>query len=49
MAIGAMVAGLVVIASSTGTAGAATPTSATWAEAPQATPNYILPFYPAQL
>jgi peptide/nickel transport system substrate-binding protein len=49
MAIGAMVAGLVVIAPSTGSAGAATPTSATWAEAPQATPNYILPYYPAQL
>jgi peptide/nickel transport system substrate-binding protein len=49
MAIGAMLAGFVVIAPSTGTAGAATPTSATWAEAPQATPNFILPFYPAQL
>jgi peptide/nickel transport system substrate-binding protein len=49
MAIGAMVAGLVVIAPSTGVAGAASKTTATWAEAPQATPNFILPFYPAQL
>src|ERR1700721_2930853 len=49
MAIGAMLAGFVVIAPTTGTAGAATPTSATWAEAPQATPDFILPFYPAQL
>jgi peptide/nickel transport system substrate-binding protein len=49
MAIGAMVAGLVVVAPSTGVAGAASKTTATWAEAPQATPNFILPFYPAQL
>lgn len=30
-------------------AGASKPTSATWAEAPSATPNYILPFYPGSL
>src|ERR1700735_588736 len=47
MAAGALVAGLIVAAPTT--SGAATPTTATWAEAPQATPNFILPFYPAQL
>jgi peptide/nickel transport system substrate-binding protein len=49
MAIGAMVAGLVVVAPST--SGAATSKSApiTWAEPPTATPNYIFPFYPPQL
>jgi peptide/nickel transport system substrate-binding protein len=31
------------------TSGASTPTSATWAELPMATPNFILPYYPAQL
>jgi peptide/nickel transport system substrate-binding protein len=50
MATGAMLAGLVVVATATtSSAGAATKTTATWAEAPQATPNFILPFYPAQL
>jgi peptide/nickel transport system substrate-binding protein len=49
MAIGALMAGLIVAAPTTGSAGAATPTTATWAEAPQATPNFILPYYPAQL
>ena len=48
MAAGALLAGLIVM--SPGTSGAASkPTSATWAEAAQATPNFILPFYPAQL
>jgi peptide/nickel transport system substrate-binding protein len=48
MAAGALMAGLIVLAPAT-TAGASTPTTATWAEPPMATPNFILPFYPAQL
>jgi peptide/nickel transport system substrate-binding protein len=48
MACGALTAGLIVTAAPA-TSGASTPTSATWAEPPQATPNFILPFYPAQL
>ena len=44
MATGALLAGLIVAAPTT--SGAATPTTATWAELPQATPNFILPFYP---
>src|ERR1700733_4735642 len=47
MATGALMAGLIVAAPTT--SGAATPTTATWAELPQATPNFIFPFYPAQL
>jgi peptide/nickel transport system substrate-binding protein len=47
LAAGAMTTGLVL--ASTTTSGAATPTTATWAEPPMATPNFILPFYPAQL
>src|ERR1700691_959196 len=47
MATGALMAGLIVAAPTT--SGAATPTTATWAELPQATPNFILPFYRAQL
>jgi peptide/nickel transport system substrate-binding protein len=48
MATGALMAGLVVAAPTTSGA-ASKPTTATWAEAPQATPNFILPYYPAQL
>jgi peptide/nickel transport system substrate-binding protein len=48
MAIGAMVAGLVVVAPSTSGA-ASKQTSATWAELAGSTPNFILPYYPAQL
>jgi peptide/nickel transport system substrate-binding protein len=47
LAAGAMTIGLVL--SSPTTSGASTPTTATWAELPQSTPNFILPFYPAQL
>src|ERR1035438_1007074 len=48
MAAGALLAGLAVVAP--GTSGAASkPTTATWAELPQSTPNFILPYYPAQL
>jgi peptide/nickel transport system substrate-binding protein len=43
MAAGALLAGLVVIAPTTGGA-AAKPTTATWAETPNATPNYIFPY-----
>src|SRR5579872_4907716 len=49
MAAGALMAGLVVGAAPATSAGASTPTSATFAEPPNATPNFILPFYPAQL
>ncbi len=50
MAIGALTAGLIVAAPlAATTAGASTPTTATFAEPPNATPNFILPFYPAQL
>jgi peptide/nickel transport system substrate-binding protein len=48
MAVGALTAGLI-IAAPVATSGAATPTSATFAEPPGATPNFIFPFYPAQL
>lgn len=47
LSAGAMTTGLI-LASPT-TSGASTPTSATWAELPMATPNFILPYYPAQL
>jgi len=49
MAVGALLAGLVVLAAPSATAGAASQTTATFAEPPNATPNFILPFYPAQL
>jgi peptide/nickel transport system substrate-binding protein len=51
MAVGALLAGLIVAAPTTDSAGAASSSSApiTWAEPPQATPNYIFPYYPAQL
>src|ERR1700677_380345 len=48
MAAGALTAGLIVLAPAT-TRGAAPPTTPPWAEPPMATPNFILPFYPAQL
>jgi peptide/nickel transport system substrate-binding protein len=48
MAVGALTAGLIVVGPAA-TSGASTPTSATWAEPPMATPDFILPFYPAQL
>lgn len=48
MAVGALTAGFVLSAPAV-TSSAATPTSATWAEPPAATPNFILPYYPAQL
>src|SRR5580698_1753464 len=48
MAVGALTAGLVLSAPAVSSS-AATPTSATWAEPPAATPNFILPYYPAQL
>ena len=48
MAMSALVAGLIVLAASpSGAVSKSTPI--TWAEPPQATPNYIFPFYPAQL
>jgi len=47
MAVGALTTGLIVAAPTT--SGASTPTTATWAEPPSATPNFIFPFYPAQL
>jgi peptide/nickel transport system substrate-binding protein len=47
MAAGALTAGLIVASPST--SGASTPTTATIAEAPSATPNFILPFYPDSL
>jgi peptide/nickel transport system substrate-binding protein len=47
MAGGVLLTGLVLAAPST--SGAATPTTATWAEPPSATPNFILPFYPGAL
>jgi peptide/nickel transport system substrate-binding protein len=47
MAAGAMTTGLILAGPTS--SGASTPTTATWAEPPQATPNFILPFYPAQL
>jgi peptide/nickel transport system substrate-binding protein len=44
----ALTAGLIVMAPTT--SGAATkPTTATWAELAGSTPNFILPYYPAQL
>jgi peptide/nickel transport system substrate-binding protein len=43
LAAGALTAGLIVTAPAA-SSGAATPTVATWAEAPQAAPNYIFPF-----
>jgi peptide/nickel transport system substrate-binding protein len=49
MAVGALTAGLITLAGPATSSGAAVPTTATWAEPPGATPNYILPFYPAQL
>jgi peptide/nickel transport system substrate-binding protein len=52
MAIGALTVAVGLVGPAT-TAGAATRSSSsapvTWAEPPQATPNFILPFYPAQL
>jgi peptide/nickel transport system substrate-binding protein len=48
LALGALTTGLIIAAPAT-SSGAATKTTATWAEPPQATPNFILPFYPAQL
>ena len=48
MAASAMVTGLVLAAPSTSGA-ASTPTTATWAEPPSATPNFIFPFYPGSL
>jgi peptide/nickel transport system substrate-binding protein len=48
MATGALMAGLIVAAPTT-SGGASTPTSATWAELAGSTPNFILPYYPAQL
>jgi peptide/nickel transport system substrate-binding protein len=47
MAAGTLTAGLII--ATPVTSGAATPTSATWAEAPSVTPNFILPFYPGAL
>src|ERR1700722_17761045 len=47
MAAGALMVGLMVIAPAV--SGASTPTSATWAEPPSATPNFIFPFYPGAL
>jgi peptide/nickel transport system substrate-binding protein len=46
-AAGAMTTGLILAAPTT--SGASTPTTATWAELPMSTPNFILPYYPAQL
>ncbi len=48
LALGALTAGLLISAPAT-SSGAATPTTATFAEPPGATPNFIFPFYPAQL
>ena len=48
MAGGAMITGLVLAAPTTSGA-ASTPTTATWAEPPSATPNFIFPFYPGAL
>ena len=47
MAGGVVLTGLVLATPST--SGAATPTTATWAEPPSATPNFIFPFYPGAL
>src|SRR3984957_19283133 len=49
MAAGTLMAGLIVAAPATGGAGAATPTTATFAEQASQTPNFILPFYPGSL
>ncbi|HUC05806.1 MAG TPA: ABC transporter substrate-binding protein [Acidimicrobiales bacterium] len=49
MAAGALVGGLAVGFSPPAPAGAATPTTATFAELAGSTPNFIFPFYPAQL
>jgi peptide/nickel transport system substrate-binding protein len=48
MAVGALTAGLI-IAAPTAISGAASKTTATFAEPPGASPNFIFPFYPAQL
>src|ERR1022692_4912625 len=47
VAAGTLLTGFILAAP--GTSGAATPTTATWAEPPSATPNFILPFYPGSL
>jgi peptide/nickel transport system substrate-binding protein len=47
MTAGTLLTGLILVAP--GTSGAASKTSATWAELPAATPNFILPFYPGSL
>lgn len=47
MAVGALMTGFLV--ASPTPSGAATPTTATWAELAGSTPNFILPYYPAQL
>jgi peptide/nickel transport system substrate-binding protein len=47
MATGTLLTGFILAAPAT--SGAATPTTATWAEPPSATPNFILPFYPGSL
>ncbi len=47
VAAGALMAGMILATPTT--SGASTPTSATWAEAPSTTPNFILPFYPGSL
>ena len=49
MAASALIAGLIVVAPATSGAGAATPTTATFAEQASQTPNFILPFYPGSL
>jgi peptide/nickel transport system substrate-binding protein len=49
MAVGALTMGLIVVAPAAPSGASSKPTTATWAEPPQATPNFILPFYPAQL
>ena len=49
MATGTLLAGLVVLAPAATSAGAATPTTATFAEQASQTPNFILPFYPGSL
>lgn len=48
LAAGTLTVGLMALAPAT-TAGASTPTSATWAELPATTPNFILPYYPGSL
>jgi peptide/nickel transport system substrate-binding protein len=48
MAAGTVIGGLI-IASPTTSGAAAKPTTATWAELAGSTPNFILPYYPAQL